>query len=153
MLYTTQPLRWKNALSVMWRIISFITILNSNLIWPDFCGALQSRTFCSIFDHYIFYKNHNYCRWLNFRGAPIFVVFVEGPIHEFEYPWISDFQYELWRKILWPWILNLTNVSFSFNPRKLVPTKTSILRVLQKQYRSPTVPNKFKSATIISLHF
>ena len=31
--------------------------------------------------------------------------------------------------------------------------KTSILRVLQKQYRSPTDPNKFKSATIISVIF
>ena len=30
---------------------------------------------------------------------------------------------------------------------------TSILRVLLKQYRSPTNPNKFKSATIISVHF
>ena len=29
---------------------------------------------------------------------------------------------------------------------------TSILRVLLKQYRSPTDPNKFKSATIISVH-
>ena len=24
-----------------------------------------------------------YCGWLNFRGVPIFVVYVEGPIHEF----------------------------------------------------------------------
>ena len=30
---------------------------------------------------------------------------------------------------------------------------TSILWVLLKQYRSPTDPNKFKSATIISVHF
>ena len=24
-----------------------------------------------------------YCEWLNFHGVPIFVVFVDGPIHEF----------------------------------------------------------------------
>ena len=62
-----------------------------------------------------------YCGWLNFRGVPIFMVFVEGPIHKFQYP--QNFQYELWRKILWLRILNPMNVSFSFNPRKLVPTK------------------------------
>ena len=65
----------------------------------------------------------SYCEWLIFRGVPIFVVFVEGPIHEFQYPWISDSLYELWRKILWPRIMNPTNVSFSVNPQKLVPTK------------------------------
>ena len=43
-----------------------------------------------------------YCGWLNCRGVPIFVVFVEGPIHEFQYPRISNFLSELWRKILWP---------------------------------------------------
>ena len=25
-----------------------------------------------------------YCGWHKFRGVPIFVVFVEGPIHEFK---------------------------------------------------------------------
>ena len=64
-----------------------------------------------------------YCGWLNFRGVPIFVVFVESPIHEFQYPRIGNFLHELWRKILWPRILNPTNVSILFNLRKLVPTK------------------------------
>ena len=61
-----------------------------------------------------------YCGWLNFRGVPIIM---EGPIHEFQYPRIGDFLYELWRKLLWLRILNPTNVSILFNPRKLVPTK------------------------------
>ena len=64
-----------------------------------------------------------HCEWLNFSGVPIFLVFVEGLIHEFQCPPINDFLYELWRKVLWPQILNPTNVSFSFNPWKLVPTK------------------------------
>ena len=51
------------------------------------------------------------------------MVFVEGPIHEFKYPRIGDFLYELWRTILWPQISNPMNVSFSFNPWKLVPMK------------------------------
>ena len=32
-----------------------------------------------------------YCGWLNFRGVPIFVVFVEGSIHGFQYPRNGDF--------------------------------------------------------------
>ena len=51
------------------------------------------------------------------------MVFVEGLIHVFQYLRNDNFRYELWKKILCPWILNPTNVSFSFNPRKLVPTK------------------------------
>ena len=43
----------------------------------------------------------------------ILVVFVEGLIHEFQYSWISDYLYELWRKILWPRILNHNKISFS----------------------------------------
>ena len=66
--------------------------------------------------------SNTHCGWLNFRGVPIFVVFVEGPVHEFKYPRNSDFLYELWRKILWPRISNPMNVWFLFNPRKLVPT-------------------------------
>ena len=64
-----------------------------------------------------------YSGWLKFRGVPIFVVFMEGPIHEFKYPRNFNFLYELLNKILWPRILNPTNVLFLFNPRKLVPTK------------------------------
>ena len=41
-----------------------------------------------------------YWGWFNFRGVPIFVVFVEGLIHEFQYPRICEFSYQLWRKIL-----------------------------------------------------
>ena len=63
------------------------------------------------------------CGWLNFRAVPIFVVFMEGTIHELQFPRISDFLHELWRKILWSRILNPMNVSFSLNQRKLVPTK------------------------------
>ena len=37
---------------------------------------------------------NSYGGWLNFRGVPIFVVFVEVP-HKFKYPRISDFLYEL----------------------------------------------------------
>ena len=36
-------------------------------------------------------KKYIYCGWLNFRGVPIFVVFVEGPIHEFQCQRNSDF--------------------------------------------------------------
>ena len=77
---------------------------------------------------------NSYCGWLKFRGVPIFVVFVEGPIHEFQYPWNGNFLYELWKKILWPQILNPTNVSFFFNPRKLVPTKMKPSTVLDLRF-------------------
>ena len=64
-----------------------------------------------------------YCGWGKFRG--------------YQFPWFSRrvlstnsstlelviFLNELWKKILWPRILNPTNVSFLFNPWKLVPTK------------------------------
>ena len=35
-----------------------------------------------------------YFEWLNFRGIPIFVIFVEGPMREFQYPRNIDFLYE-----------------------------------------------------------
>ena len=72
-----------------------------------------------------------YCWWLKFRGVPIFMVFVEGPIYEFQYPRKSNFLYELWKKLLWPRMLNPSNVSFLFNPRKLVPTKIKPSTVCQ----------------------
>ena len=53
-----------------------------------------------------------YCGWLKFCQVPIFVVLVEGPIHELQYPWNGNVLYELWIKILWPQNLNPTNVSF-----------------------------------------
>ena len=64
-----------------------------------------------------------YSGWLNFRGVLIFVVFVEGSIHEFQYPRNCNFLYELWRKIPYPRILNPLNGWILSNPRKLVPTK------------------------------
>ena len=39
-----------------------------------------------------------YSRLLKFHRVPIFVVFVEGPIHEFQYPRNCNFLYELWKK-------------------------------------------------------
>ena len=51
------------------------------------------------------------------------LIFVESPIHEFQYLGICDFLYELWRTILLPRILNHRSLSFSFNPRKLVAMK------------------------------
>ena len=66
---------------------------------------------------------NKYCEWLTFRGVLIFVVFVEGPIHEFQYPRNGNFLYHLWKKMLWPRNLNPTNASILFNPRKLVPMK------------------------------
>ena len=61
--------------------------------------------------------------FVGYQFFAFFMVFLVGPIHECQCPRINDFLYELWRKIRWPQILNPTNVSFSFNPRKLVPTK------------------------------
>ena len=37
------------------------------------------------------------------------------------------------KEILWPRILNPTNVSFSFNPQKLVPTKIKPSTVSDKE--------------------
>ena len=36
-----------------------------------------------------------YCGWLQFRGVPISVVFVEGPINEFQYQGNGNFLYDL----------------------------------------------------------
>ena len=74
---------------------------------------------------------HCYCGWLNFRGVPIFVVFVEGSTHEFQYPRNGDFLYELWREILCPRILNPSSERVLSNPRKLVPTKIKPSTVFQ----------------------
>ena len=87
-----------------------------------------------------------YCGWLNFCGVQIFVAFLEGPIHEFQCQRNSDSYYELWRKILWPRILNPTNVWFFFNTRKLVPTKIKPSTVWETK-TNPT----FSNATIIML--
>ena len=63
-----------------------------------------------------------YCGWLKFRGVPIFVVLwrvqsTNSKTHE-----MVTFYMNYERKH-WPRILNPTNVSFLFNPRKLVLTK------------------------------
>ena len=106
------------------RCVRYFSIYFSFVISP--CPS--KRQTGSVY-HWKYTKHENfelvtkYCGLRNFRGVPIFVVFVEGAIHEFQYQRISDFLYEKWRKILWSRILNPTNVSFSFNPRKLVPTK------------------------------
>ena len=51
-----------------------------------------------------------YCGWLNFRGVPIFLVVLEGSIHEFQYPRNRDILNELSRKILCQGILNPANM-------------------------------------------
>ena len=103
-----------------WRLVAYILVSLSKLL---FKSPQNIRWMPSILV-WCTYKHKIYCGWLNFHGVPIFVVFIEGPVQEFRYPRISNFQYELWRKILCPRILNPTNVLFSFNPWKLVPTKT-----------------------------
>ena len=94
----------------------------------------------------ILYLMLNSCGWLNFRGVPIFVVFLESLINEFQYPRNDVLLYELWRKKLWPWILNPTNVWFLFNPRKLEPTKIKASTVLHLYQHSGF---NFLEATII----
>ena len=76
---------------------------------------------------------------IKFHGVPIFVVFIEDTTHEFQYPGNGNFLYKWWKKILWPRILNPTNVSYLFNPRKLVCTKIK-----------PSIVHLFCSNEIIS---
>ena len=52
-----------------------------------------------------------YCRWLNFLGVLIFVVFVEGSIHEFPVPKIKWFSV---------WILKGNTMATNFEPHKCV---------------------------------
>ena len=52
------------------------------------------------------------------------------------------------KKMLWPRILNLTNVSFLFNPRKLVPTKN----ITTQSIASPRTPH-LSMITIVTLTF
>ena len=42
-----------------------------------------------------FWTNNSYCKWRNFPGVAIFVLFIDGPIDEYQYPPTSDFIYEL----------------------------------------------------------
>ena len=105
-----QRYRWKRYRSVIRRNARH---------FPPASGRMTPTSVCL---WRFMYSPH--CGWLNFCGVPIFIVFVEGSIHEFQYlRIISDFLYKLWRKKLLPRILNSTNVSFSFNPWKLEPTK------------------------------
>ena len=51
----------------------------------------ESRKYRHFYKWKLTKGNPKYCGWLNFREVPIFVVFVEGPVHEFKYQLISDF--------------------------------------------------------------
>ena len=64
---------------------------NFHISYIEFCKDISESRMRSI----LLNKKKIYCGWLNFRGVPIFVVFVEGPIHEFQYQRIDDFSYEL----------------------------------------------------------
>ena len=75
-----------------------------------------------------------YCEWFNFRGVLIFVVFVDSPNHEFQYQQNSNFWYKLWRKILWPQILN-HKIGTQEN-KTIHSTCTSIQQVLKAQSQS-----------------
>ena len=74
--------------------------------------------------------NANYCGWLKFRGVPIFLVFVEGSNHDFQYLRNGNFLYELWTKILWPQILNSTNMSFLCRLRSMATHRDHFVRRL-----------------------
>ena len=73
-----------------------------------------------------------YCGWLNFRGVPIFVVFVEGPVYEIKYP----------KKGFSLWIMKENAMTTKFKcvifgePRKLVPTKIKQSTVLTRNHVS-----------------
>ena len=42
-----------------------------------------------------------YCGWLNFRGVPIFLVVLEGSIHEFQYPRNSEAFFKVFLDLLY----------------------------------------------------
>ena len=74
------------------------------------------QSYISVLPYVIYYG------WLKFRWVPIFVVFLEGPIHELQYQRNSEFLMNYEQNTV------TTNfephdVSFLFNPRKLIPTK------------------------------
>ena len=81
-----------------------------------------------------FYTLLYYCGWLKFRGVPIFVVFVEGSIHEFQIFWMN---YE--KKILWrvPWILNPQKCHFCSIHENWYPRIESHPQYSDKLYSIP----------------
>ena len=91
----------KKPISYMYMYVTYNIwhgLLNIPRYFLDFAFKCQN-IIPSMIDH--FPEHHKvgiYCGWLNFRGVPISVVFVEGSIQEFQYPRISDFLYKLWRK-------------------------------------------------------
>ena len=64
-----------------------------------------------------------YCEWVHFHGVPIFVVFMEGLIHNFQFSQNDNFLYDLWKKILSPRVFIPTNWWFLLNAWKLVSMK------------------------------
>ena len=69
-------------------------------------------------DIFSIHQINKYCECLNFRGVTIFVVFVEGPIHEFQRPRNRDFLYRYYVHEFWtPRMCNF------INQWKLVTTK------------------------------
>ena len=102
------------------------------------CGVIRQlaggncRTFRRVIQRYCFHRYlcfhcvffiwfFVYCEWLKFRGVPIFVVFMEGPIHEFQYPQNFNFcmLYESKYRVHEFWTSRMCHF---FYPRKLVPT-------------------------------
>ena len=84
-----------------------------------------------------------YRGWLKFRRVPIFVFFVEGPIHKFHYQRNGNFLYELWKQ---------NTMATNFEPQecvifvqytKLVPTKKKAIRS-NWCYKTYETLNKFK---------
>ena len=61
-------------------------VVNQKAHWSKQCHV-------SIFKHknMTSFLNYIYCGWLKFRGVPVFVVFNEGLIHEFQYPLNCNF--------------------------------------------------------------
>ena len=110
----TRLLQYKSIVTLTFKINRVHPLYMSAKFGKDAHNGSDAIVFTGLFQYSI------YCQWLNFHEVPIFVVFVEGPIHKkFQYPRIGNFLYELWRKILWPRILN----PIIFNPWKLIPMK------------------------------
>ena len=79
--------------------ISFVrkwTGVTHPALLDSYCLGINKKNNNISMIHWKIFSNHLkiYCGWLNFRGVPIFVVFVDSPIHEFQYPRISDFLYK-----------------------------------------------------------
>ena len=62
---------------------------------PWFCYIGSANKRVCLYKWNLFRGTENYYGRLKFRGVPIFMVFVEGPINEFQYPQNGNFHYEL----------------------------------------------------------